>query len=131
MMIFLRLVPLFLLTLSQIIAAFGIAGEASSRGIGVEAYRLPQFLYALAALGGLAGIVQAVVMRNPGNGRTPVWASTPAVVAVSLVTVVAAMAGPLLWGHVAGDFHLAHHLVRAALLAVVFVFYWWYVAANR
>ena len=149
MIIYLCLVPLALLVLTQIVAFAGMPGEAIAHGLAVGEYIAPRIVYAVGGAGAIVCLLLAVMLRRfhndddvagtarlghpdgAGSSVAAVLTSGPVLVAVSVVTVIAVMAGPLLWGHAVGEFHLSHHLVRAVLLAGVFVLYWLYGVADR
>lgn len=114
----LLLVPMALVALLQLVATIGMPGEARAHNLEIPAYLLSWILYAVGFIGAVASIALA---------RGPLALVVPLVV----VTAAAVVAGPLVWGHAIGEFHLAHHLVRAVLLVVVLVFYFWYVALHR
>jgi len=118
MITFLLLIPMALVALAQLIALIGMPGEASTRALELAQYLPAWILYAVGLIGAVASIV---LVRGSLT------------VSITFVTVTAAavMGGPLLWGHAIGEFHLSHHLVRAALLAVVIVLYFWYAALHR
>ncbi|GGF44965.1 hypothetical protein GCM10010922_20830 [Microbacterium sorbitolivorans] len=118
MITLLLLIPMALVALLQLVAAIGIPGEARAHDLELPAYLASWTLYAVGFLGAVASVVLA---------RGPLTLVVPLVA----VTAAAVVAGPLVWGHAIGEFHLAHHLVRAALLVVVLVFYFWYVALHR
>ena len=59
------------------------------------------------------------------------WIGIALVIPLVIATAITVMAGPFLWGHAIGEFHLSHHIVRAILLAAAIVLYFCYVALHR
>lgn len=122
----LLLVPFALLALSQLLALLALRQSAADGGLSAVALGVPAVAYAAAALLSVAVVVLAAI---------PVRVSEPgprgALIGLAVLSGVLICAAPLLWGRTIGEFHLSHHLVRAAVVAVCLVLYSWYVAAHR
>ena len=110
----LLLAPFALLALSQLLALLALAQAA------------PAVVYAAAALLSVSAVVLAAL---PARAAGP--APRELLIALAVLAGVLVCAAPLLWGRAIGEFHLAHHLVRGALVGLCLVLYSWYVASHR
>lgn len=98
--------------LLQFVALISMRSTADADGYGDVNLLLPGTIYGLAG-GALAVGVGISAFGNHDVGH---W--------VVLVGAVLAVAGPLVYGWVTGQFTLSHHLVRLVIVAAVTVFYW-------
>lgn len=128
MITLLFLSPTALLAIAQVVAFIGAPSEARNHGLSFSQFGLAWSLYLIGALSAATSILLAVHSWTRSLGFMP---SIPILAGLSLVTVVAVMAGPLAWGRSIGEFHLPHHIVRAGLLVLAMVLYWTYVSLNR
>ncbi len=122
----LLLVPFALLALSQLLALVAFAQAAPTTGLSSAALGVPLLAYlgaALLSVGavGLAAVPERISAAGP---REPL-------IAVATLAGLLICAAPLVWGRSIGEFHLSHHLVRAAGVALALVLYSWYVTSHR
>lgn len=122
----LLLAPFALLTLSQLLALVAFAQAAPSSGVGPVALAVPLVAYATAAVLSLGAVALA-----PLSARGPVPTPRDPLIGLAVLAGVMICAAPLLWGRTVDEFHLSHHLVRAAFVAGALVLYSWYVASHR
>lgn len=122
----LLLVPYVLLAVSQLLALVAVAQAAPSTGLGAAALTVPMLAYLVAAMLSLvtAGLAAAPDRVLESGAPGPL-------IALAVLAGVLICAAPLLWGATIGEFHLSHHLVRAAIVAGCLVLYSTYVAAHR
>ena len=122
----LLLAPFALLALSQLLALLALAQAAPASGRAPTALAAPAVVYAAAALLSVSAVVLAAL---PARAAGP--APRELLIALAVLAGVLVCAAPLLWGRAIGEFHLAHHLVRGALVGLCLVLYSWYVASHR
>ena len=122
----LLLAPFALLALSQLLALVAVGQAAPGTGLGAAALSVPTVAYVAAALLSVAVVVIAAI---PARVSEP--GPRGALIALAVLAGALICAAPLLWGRTIGEFHLSHHLVRAAAVAVCLVLYSWDVAAHR
>ncbi|MGY5766653.1 hypothetical protein ACXET9_15835 [Brachybacterium sp. DNPG3] len=122
----LLLAPFALLALSQVLALVAFAQAASGTGASSAALAVPLIAYATAMLLSISAVVLAAL---PSRLAEP--APREVLIAFAALASLMVCAAPLLWGRTIGEFHLSHHLVRAALVAICLVLYSWYVASHR
>lgn len=91
----------------------GLAVPSESRNYDLSGSPLgPQATYLLAAV----AFVAAAALRG--------FSLTDVARAVLVVAVLLAMAAPLWWGAIIGEFHLSHHVIRLVICAVIVVVFW-------
>lgn len=122
----LLLTPFALLALSQLLALVAFAQAVPESGASPAALAAPLIAYASAALLSVSAVALAALPSRLGEP-----APREVLIAFGLLAGVMVCAAPLLWGRTIGEFHLSHHLVRGALVAVCLVLYSWYVASHR
>lgn len=98
--------------LLNLVAAIGVRGQATADGHAAVSVVLPQLIYVAAAVA-LAG---AAVLR--GVDLVP-WAR-----AIFVAGALFAIAAPLLYGQLIGEFTISHHAIRLVLVAAVGVVLW-------
>lgn len=126
------LVPMLLLSVSQLIALLGMPGEAQGHGLRYLHLMTAEAAYLVGFLGATSSLVQGILLRNVGESAlSSIMTSSGMLTVTSLITVVAVVSGPLVWGHMIREFHPSHHVIRAILLTTVEVLYWIYVSLNR
>lgn len=97
--------------LLNIIAAIGAPSQAEADGFGDVNISLARIVYALAGL----LFVVAAILRVQQHDLAK-W--------VIVAAAVAAIAGPLIYGALTGQFTLSHHLVRFVVVSVIVVVFW-------
>ena len=122
----LLLVPYALLALSQLLALVAFAQAAPTAQAGATARGVPLLAYIAAAMLSLGSAGLAAVPARIAEPGAP-----GPLIGLGVLGGVLICAAPLLWGSTIGEFHLSHHLVRAAIVAGCLVLYSMHVVAHR
>ncbi|HEX7352038.1 MAG TPA: hypothetical protein VF289_13640 [Brachybacterium sp.] len=122
----LLLIPSLLLALPQLLALVAFAQATPSTGVDAAALGVPLLAYIAAALLSLGAVGLTAVPARVTEPGPP-----GPLLALAALSGVLICAAPLLWGSTTGEFHLSHHLVRAAIVAGCLVLCSFYVIAHR